>query len=119
MAAPRFASVDDYLASLDAVKATTLRRVLDVVVAAAPDLAVTIAWNTPQVRRLDGKYVFGVNATKNYLLLAPWSGAVLREFTPRLTAGPVNKFTFQVPSDWIVDETLLRDLVSARLAELA
>lgn len=31
----------------------------------------------------------------------------------------VDKGTFQIPVDWTVDEPLIRDLIEARLAELA
>ncbi len=119
MSAPRFTSLDDYLASLDAVKATTLRAVVDTITSFFPDLTVKIAWNVPQIHR--GKdYVFGADAAKNHLTLAPWGTGTLEPFRARLAdAGyVVNKLTFQVPVDWNVDADLLRDMVATRLAEL-
>jgi hypothetical protein len=61
VSAPRFTSLDDYLASLDAVKAATLRAVVNAITGSFPDLTVKIAWNVPQIHR--GKaYVFGMSA---------------------------------------------------------
>jgi uncharacterized protein YdhG (YjbR/CyaY superfamily) len=115
--APRFTSLDEYLASLDAVKAATLRAVVDAITGYFPDLTVKIAWNVPQVHR--GKdYVFGMSAAKNHLTLAPWGTGALDSFRPRLASYVVNKGTFQVPVDWNVDAELLRDMVAARLVEL-
>jgi uncharacterized protein YdhG (YjbR/CyaY superfamily) len=117
VSAARFASLDDYLASLDAVKAATLRAVVNAIIGYFPDLTVKIAWNVPQVHR--GKdYVFGMSAAKNHLTLAPWGTDALDSFRPRLASYVVNKGIFQVPVDWSVDAELLRDMVAARLAEL-
>ena len=117
MAAPRFTSLDEYLSSLDAGKAATLRAVVDAITGYFPHLAVKIAWNVPQIHR--GKdYVFGMSAAKNHLTLAPWGTDALDPFRPRLTNYVVDKATFQVPVDWNVDAELLRDMVAARLVEL-
>jgi len=81
-----------------------------------PKLELVIAWNQPMLR--DGsKYVFGISATKGYLLMAPWSTEVLDEFRPKLTDYKVNKKTIQIPSDWEIDSKLLFQMVKARLAE--
>jgi len=117
VSAPRFTSLDDYLASLDAVKAATLHTVVDAITDYFPDLTVKIAWNVPQVHR--GKdYVFGMSAAKNHLTLAPWGNGVFEAFRDRLTGYTMGKGTFQVPVDWNVDADLLRDMVAARLFEL-
>jgi uncharacterized protein YdhG (YjbR/CyaY superfamily) len=117
VSAPRFTSLNDYLASLDVVKATTLHAVVDAITGYFPNLTVKIAWNVPQVHR--GKdYVFGMSAAKNHLTLAPWGTGTLEPFRARLADYVVNKATFQVPVDWNVDAYLLRDMVAARLAEL-
>ena len=117
MSAPRFTTLDDHLASLDAVKAATLRAVVDAITSEFPDLTVKIAWNVPQLHR--GKdYVFGMSAAKNHLTLAPWGNGVLDAFRGRLTGYTLGKGTFQVPVDWNVDADLLRDMVAARIAEL-
>ena len=117
MSDARFTSLDDYLASLDPVKAATLRAVVDAITGFFPELTVKIAWNVPQIHR--GKdYVFGMSAAKNHLTLAPWGTGTLEPFRARLADYVVNKATFQVPVDWHVDADLLRDMAAIRLAEL-
>lgn len=116
---PRFASVDEFLASLDPIKARTLRSVIDFILQEFPKLEPKISWNVPQIH-LDGQYVFGLSALKNHLALAPWSTRVIEEFRARLEKDGyvVRKNLFQIPVDWEIDGALVRDLVGARLAEL-
>lgn len=119
MSSSRFASVEDYLDSLESTKASTLRRVIEHVLGCSTELQVKLAWNVPQICR-GSDYVFGVSAAKHHLALAPWSATVIETFRARLEADgyAVKKNLFQVPVDWQVDPSLLRDLVAARLAEL-
>jgi uncharacterized protein len=114
----RFDSVEDYLASVDAKKAKTIRAVIESILMRFPELEVKISWNVPQIHR-DGKYVFGVSALKNHLALAPWSTRVIADFRARLQREyVVRKNLFQIPIDWEIDTQLLQNLVRARLAEL-
>lgn len=68
--------------------------------------------------RSDGKYVFGISAAKNHILMAPWSKDVIEKFTPKMKDLDVKKKTIGVPNDWEVDEKLLLAIVKARLAEI-
>ncbi len=115
---PRFASLDDYLASLEPPKAATLRSIVDLALAEFPELGVKLSWNVPQIHR-DRDYVLGLSASKNHLSVTPWSSAVIASFEPRLHERyVVTKNLFQVPVDWDVDRELVLGLVRARLAEL-
>ena len=115
----KFASVEDYLASLDTQKASTLRAIIDFILTQFPQLECKISWNVPQVH-FQGEYVFGVSGLKSHLALAPWSSRVIEDFRGRLESQKyiVQKNLFQIPVDWQVDKELLKDLVRARLAEL-
>jgi uncharacterized protein YdhG (YjbR/CyaY superfamily) len=118
MSAPRFANIEDFLASLDPVKAKTARAIIDAILVEFPETEAKIAWNVPHIT-LGKQYVFGLSAAKNHLTLNPWSNRVMDDFRPQLEQSfVVLKTTFQVPVDWDVDRTLLADLVRARLAEL-
>jgi uncharacterized protein YdhG (YjbR/CyaY superfamily) len=117
VATPRFQSVDDYLASLDPVKAATLRAVLEGLLEDFPELQAKLAWNVPMLHR-DGKYVAGVSAFAKHLTFAPWSQHVIAAFKPRLAKYVVRQNLFQVPVDWKPDRPLLKAMVKARLAEL-
>ena len=117
---PRFNSVEEYLASVDPVKARTLRSVIDLILTQYPELKSKISWNVPTIHR-NGKYVAGVAAYKHHLTFSPWSPRVIENFKARrggLGKLVVFKNCFQIPVDWKIDRKLVKDLVRARLAEL-
>jgi uncharacterized protein YdhG (YjbR/CyaY superfamily) len=118
MSPSRYETVDDYLATVDPVKAATMRSIIDAILTEFPETEVKLAWNVPQIHR--GKdYLFGLSAAKNHLSLNPWSEQVIDDFRPRLEQSyVVLQSIFQVPVDWAIDRGLLEDLVRARLAEL-
>jgi len=114
--AKRFNTLSEYYKSLSTEQAKTVRAIFKTIQTKYPKLELVIAWNQPMLR--DGsKYIFGVSATKGYLLMAPWSKDVLEDFLPKLENYKVNKKTIQIPSDWEIDSKLLIQLVKARLAE--
>ena len=114
--AQRFETPADYYKTITAQQAKTVRAIMKSIQSKYPKLELVIAWNQPMLR--DGtKYVFGISATKGYLLMAPWSTDVIAEFLPKLDGYKVNKKTIQIPSDWEVDTKLLYQMVQARLAE--
>jgi uncharacterized protein YdhG (YjbR/CyaY superfamily) len=114
--AQRFNTLSDYYKSISPEQAKTVRAIFKAIQGKYPKLELVVAWNQPMLR--DGsKYVFGVSATKGYLLMAPWSTEVLEDFRPKLEGYKVNKKTIQIPSDWDVDSKLLIQMVKARLAE--
>ena len=117
MSAQKFASIEGYLASLDATKASTLRSIIDLALAEFPELEAKISWNVPTIHR-KGKYVAGLCAYKHHLTLSPWSPWIIEDFKPRLAGLVVLKQCFQIPVDWQIDSQLVKDLVRARLAEL-
>lgn len=114
--AQRFQTPTDYFKSIPSEQAKTIKTIMKAIQAKYPKLELVIAWNQPMLRE-GTKYVFGVSASKNYLLMAPWSTQVLDTFRPKLTDYKVNKKTIQIPSDWEVDSKLLQQMVKARLAE--
>jgi uncharacterized protein YdhG (YjbR/CyaY superfamily) len=117
MPASKFTSVEEFLAAQAPAQQKTLRAIIDFILAEFPELECKLAWNVPQIHRGD-KYVFGFNAFKDHLALAPWSTAVLGQFKERLAGYVVKVNTFMVPVDWEVERDLIGDMVRARLAEL-
>ena len=116
VSAQRFDKPSDYFKSITPEQAKTVKAIVKAIQTKFPKLELVIAWNTPMLK--DGpKYIFGISATKNYLLIAPWSSDVLDDFRPKLTDYKVNKKTIQIPSNWDVDAKLLQQMVKAVLAE--
>ena len=116
--ARRFTTLDQYLATISPQQRDTTQAIVNVVTTAHPEVEVVIAWNYPQVKH-EGTYIFGVSASKNHLLVAPWFADVLEEFRSRLSGYVVNKKTIRIPSDWDVDADLVRDMINACLARAA
>lgn len=117
MKTPRFASIDDYLAALDEIKAKTIGDIFDLILQQFPELTAKISWNVPTIHR-SGTYVAGISAHKNHITFSAWSADVITAFKARLAGYVMFKNCFQVPVDWQIDEELILALVRARLAEL-
>jgi uncharacterized protein YdhG (YjbR/CyaY superfamily) len=117
MPSKRFATVDQYLASLDETKRKTMRELIDLITSEFPELEVKIAWNLPMIHT-QGKYIVGLAAYKNHISFSPWSTTILESFATRLSDYVTTKNLFKIPVDWQIDVSLVRDLVSARLAEV-
>jgi uncharacterized protein YdhG (YjbR/CyaY superfamily) len=113
----RFADPDAFFATLTAQQATTARAIFKTIQKRFGDLELVIAWNQPILRR-GTKYVMGLAATSQYLLLLPWGDGVLDLAAPHLTGLTVKKKSIQVPSDWKVDTTLLETLVAERIRQI-
>lgn len=113
----KFATLDEYLASLPPAAAATIRAAVQCVLDQFPELAVRISWNVPQLQ-LGKQYVMGFNAAKHHLSISPWSADSMRRFADRLQPYDPTDNLFRVPLDWQPDAGLLHDLVMARLAEL-
>ena len=115
--AKRFETVDQYLASLDETKRKTMSELIDLITSEFPELEVKIAWNLPIIHT-QGKYVVGLAAYKNHISFSPWSAAIIESFATRLSDYATTKNILKIPVDWQIDVSLVRDLVSARLAEV-
>ena len=113
----RFETFEEYLAPLPAEQQVTIREIFALLQSKFPKLDLVIAWNQPMLR-LGTQYVFGVSATRGYLLMAPFGPGILDEFRDRLSEYQVNKKTIRIPSDWHPDGRLLSALVKARLTQI-
>jgi uncharacterized protein YdhG (YjbR/CyaY superfamily) len=115
--AKRFETPKDYFATLDTRQVKTIKAIFKAITSKYSDLELVIAWNQPMLKA--GKdYIFGVSASTNHILMAPFSQDVLEKFRPKMKELDVKKKTIGVPNDWAVDEKLLQSMVKARLAEI-
>jgi uncharacterized protein YdhG (YjbR/CyaY superfamily) len=116
VSAKRFETPAQYYKTIDATQAKTARAIFKAITTKYPDAELVIAWNQPMMR-IDGKYVFGLSASKNHILISPWSADVIAKFAPKMKDLAVKKKTIGIPNDWDVDAKLILAMVKARLAE--
>ena len=112
----RFEKPSDYYKTLSPQQTKTIKAIFKTITTRYPELELVIAWNQPMLR-LEKKYILGVSAATNHILLAPFSAVVLDAFRPTLKDFRVNKKTIAVPNDWQVDTKLLQGMAKMRMAE--
>ena len=115
--AHRHATPTDYFKSIDPQQARTMKGMFKVLRAGYPELTLVISWNQP-ILRTEKDYVFGASASSKYLLINPFSKAVIDAFTPKLKGYRVLKHTITIPNDWEIDEKLLVAMAKARIKEI-
>lgn len=116
VSAKRFETPAQYYKSIDAKQAKTARAIFKAISTKYPEAELVIAWNQPMMR-LDEKYVFGLSASKNHILMSPWSADVILKFAPKMKDLVLLKKTIRIPNDWEVDTKLIVAMVKERLAE--
>ena len=115
--AHRHATPTDYFKTIDPQQARTMKAMFKVLRTAYPELKLVISWNQPSLRT-EKDYVFGASASSKYLLINPFSKAVIDAFTPKLKGYRVLKHTITIPNDWEIDEKLLVAMAKARIKEI-
>ena len=111
----RFASPSEYFASIGPAKAKTIRAIIGAIRKKHPHLELVMAWNQPMLRHGE-RYVFGMSASSNHLLIAPWDAKVLKSLSAKLKSYDVNKKTVKIPIDWKVDAALLDAMIRPQLS---
>ncbi|MGZ4616203.1 MAG: iron chaperone [Actinomycetes bacterium] len=109
--------IDDYLASVEEPKRSTLealrRSILDVV----PDAEQCISYGMPAFK-VRGKTVAGFAAFKDHLSYLPHSGSVLAEVSDDLAGYRSTKGSLHFAVDRPLPDRLVRRLVETRMREL-
>jgi uncharacterized protein YdhG (YjbR/CyaY superfamily) len=116
VSAKRFETPAQYYKTINAKQAKTARAIFKAISSKYPDAQLVIAWNQPMMH-IDGKYVFGLSASKNHISMSPWSTDVIAKFAPKMKDLVLLKKTIRIPNDWDVDAKLIVAMVKARLAE--
>ena len=112
----RFDTPAEYYKTIAPQQATTMKKIFKAIMTKHPKTELVIAWNQPMVK-LGNDYIFGMSASKNHILMAPWSNDVLDAFREKLRHLTLNKKTIGIPNDWEVEEKLILAMVKARIAE--
>ena len=112
----RFNTPAEYYKTIAPQQATTMKKIFKTIMTKYPKTELVIAWNQPMVK-LGNDYIFGMSASKNHILMAPWSNDVLDTFREKLAHLDLKKKTIGIPNDWDVEEKLILAMVKARIAE--
>jgi len=109
--------VDEYLASLDQPKRSTLQALRRTIHRLVPKVEEAIAYGTPAFR-LDGEVIAGFAAFKHHLSYLPHSGSVLRQLPDELAGYVTSKGALQFPIDRPLPSALVKKLIAIRLREV-
>ena len=105
--------IDDYLASLDEPKRSTLealrRTILDIV----PDAEQGISYGVPAFR-IEGKVIAGFAAFKNHLSYLPHSGSVFPELASEVAQYKTSSGALQFSIDKSLPKSLVKNLIAVR-----
>jgi len=107
-------NVNEYLGQFYTAKQDTVLAIFTAMTDKYPQMDVVIAWNHP-FGEIGDRYIMGVSVHQKHILLGPTRTEVLAEFAFELSPYVVNKKTFRVPVDWIVDSQLLKEIVERTL----
>jgi uncharacterized protein YdhG (YjbR/CyaY superfamily) len=108
--------VDDYLASLEEPKRSTLEVLREAILDAVPDAEQGISYGVPAFR-LQGKVIAGFAAFKNHLSYLPHSGSVFPEVGDDIARYKTSSGALQFAVDEPLPKSLVRKLVTIRMRQ--
>lgn len=108
---------DAYLAKLSPEQRATLEEVRGAIRAAAPKAVEGLSYGMPAF--IQGKPIAGYAASAKHCAYHPMSGAVVAALRSALVGYETSKGTIRFPIGEPLPATLIRELIRARLAELA
>jgi uncharacterized protein YdhG (YjbR/CyaY superfamily) len=111
------AEIDDYLASLDEPKRTTLEALRRSILEVVPHAEQGLAYGLPAFK-VGGKTVAGFAAHKKHLSYLPHSGSVLAGLADAVAGYETSKGALRFDVATPLPDDLVRALVSARLDQL-
>jgi uncharacterized protein YdhG (YjbR/CyaY superfamily) len=109
--------IDRYLMQLEEPKRTTLQKLREAILRAAPDAEECISYGLPAFR-VNGKVIAGFAAFKNHLSYLPHSGSVLDALSDQLAGYTMTKGSLHFPADQPLSDRLVKKLVTVRLKQI-
>lgn len=111
-------SVDDSLAHLRDADRLSLQRIVAIARTEAPDAVDGLSYGLPALK-VAGRPLLAVTASAHHLSLFPFSPAVVDFVRDRLDGFSLAKGTIRFTAENPVPDDVVRDIVRARLAEIA
>ncbi|MEY4457915.1 MAG: hypothetical protein RIS25_508 [Actinomycetota bacterium] len=111
---PKFASLDEFYASLPADQEEAIRRFVHHVADAHPELELVLAWNQPMFK-LGKKYVIGFMPTKHHINLLTVSDDAVTHFADAIAGYRHGTRSISLPFDWVIDGRLVDDIIAFQL----
>jgi uncharacterized protein YdhG (YjbR/CyaY superfamily) len=108
--------IDDYLASLEDPKRSTLTTLRQSILDVIPEAEQCISYGLPAFR-VQGKVIAGFGAFKNHLSYLPHSGSVFPELGNELAKYKTSSGALQFPVDTPLPKALVKKLVTIRLRQ--
>ena len=108
--------VDEYLASLEEPKASTLAQLRKTILELVPDADECISYGMPAYK-LNGKTIAGFAAFKYHLSYLPHSGSVLDKLTDELAGYEATKGSLHFAVNESLPRALVASLLRTRMAE--
>jgi uncharacterized protein YdhG (YjbR/CyaY superfamily) len=108
--------IDDYLASVDEPKRSTLAALRETIVGIVPEAEQCISYGMPAFK-LQGQAIAGFAAFKNHLSYLPHSGSVLVEVEEDLARYECTKGALHFPIDTPLPEALVNKLIAVRISQ--
>ena len=108
--------VDEYLASVEEPKRSTLAQLRTTILELVPDADECISYGMPAYK-IGGKTIAGFAAFKNHLSYLPHSGSVLDKLSDDLGGYEMTKGSLHFPVDEPLPRALVAALLRTRMAE--
>lgn len=108
--------IDDYLASLQEPKRSSLSTLRQSILDIIPEAEQCISYGLPAFR-VQGKVIAGFGAFKSHLSYLPHSGSVFPQLGDELAKYKTSSGALQFPVDAPLPKTLVKKLVTTRLRQ--
>jgi uncharacterized protein YdhG (YjbR/CyaY superfamily) len=108
--------IDDYLASLEEPKRSTLTTLRHSILDVVPEAEQCISYGLPAFR-VRGQVIAGFGAFKNHLSYLPHSGSVFPAVGDEVTKYKTSSGALQFPIDVPLPQSLVKKLVTTRLRQ--
>jgi uncharacterized protein YdhG (YjbR/CyaY superfamily) len=115
MAGRRPTTIAEYIQSAPVAGRPHLRKLYEILTAAAPHAEQTIKWGVPFF--VEPRFLFAFSAFKKHLDFTPTAGT-LERFRKELAKHPTTKNTLQVPYDRPLPAALIRKIAKFRVRQV-